>query len=288
MRNKLNRFVATPLLALSLVAQEDKKALEEEIQKSTKDLQTQIQQAREQLEAALKEKPEEEELHVILAPKEKAVLSNQISTPILSSQVSETIKKIYKRMGESFKKGDVLIEIDDEIFVANVQKAEGVLSRAKAGLDAREKLFKDNISSYLELKEAQALAASAEAELVLARTQLDGATILAPFNGKVVAVAIEEFELPQPGQALMEVINDEVLLAKVLVPSTLFKNLSIGKIINVHIRETDTNEEARIIRIGAIIDPASGTVAIDAEVNNHDEHLRAGMTGTTTITDKSK
>jgi membrane fusion protein (multidrug efflux system) len=276
-------FLAVPFILSSLIAQEERQDLEREIERSTRELQTQIQEARKQLQTSMGEYPDEERIHVILVPLERAILSNQISTPILSSQVSAPVKKIHKRMGEKFKKGDVLIEMDNEIFRANIDKAESVLSRAKAGLTARTQLYRDNISSFLELKEAQALAASAEAELVLARTQLEGATIKAPFNGKVVTLAIEEFELPQPGQALIEIVNDEILLARALVPSLALPNLHIGKVLKVHIRETNTEVNAKITRIGAVIDPSSGTIAIDAEIDNRDGHLRAGMTGTTVI-----
>jgi membrane fusion protein (multidrug efflux system) len=284
MLNKLLFVISLFPFFLSAQIKNDK--LEKEIKETSKSLQEQINATRSKIESELGESTtyREDLLHVILAPYRKTILSAQISTPVLSSQVSAPVKAIYKRMGESFKKGDILMIIDDTVYLANLEKARAVLDRGKTVLNARQSLFKDSIASFVDLKDAEAAVATAEAELALAENQVEASTIVAPYNGKVVTLNIEEYELPQPGQALMEIEEDDLLLAKVLVPSQYLKYLSIGKIIQVHLKETNTTVSAKIIRIGAVIDPSSSTIAIDAEINNEDGHLKSGMIGTTRIT----
>lgn len=228
--------------------------------------------------------PEDTSLRVILAPYQKTVLSAQISTPILSSQVSAPVTNIYFRMGESFKKNDILMRLDETVFKANVEKAKAVLRRAQAILSAKTNLYHDKVASYVELKDAEAATATADAEVVLALNQYDAAIIVAPYDGKVISLNIELYELPQPGQALIEILEDDLLLAKILVPSTFLKDIYIGKMLKINIKETETTVDAKIIRIGAVIDPASSTIAVEAEINNHDGTLKAGMIGTTYIT----
>lgn len=256
--------------------------LQKEIDEATEKLQMEIRQADKEIQQSEPARGNEE-VHVIIAAYHRTVLSNQISTPILSSQVSSIVEKIYKRMGEYFEKGDLLIKIDDAIFRANLNKAKAAVSRARALLDTRQHLYNDNIISFLDLKEAEAAAASAEAEFVLAQTQFDGAYVTAPYTGRVVSVAIEEFELPQPGQALIEIEETDKLLAKILYPSIYYKDLVIGKTLSVHIVETGTNVDAQIIRIGGAIDPSSSTIAVDAEIDNSDVKLLPGMTGVTNV-----
>lgn len=227
--------------------------------------------------------PTHRDLHVILAPNQRTVLSAQISTPILSSQVSAPVVAIYKRMGESFKEGEIILELDTTVFGANVIKAKTVLERSRTVLSARKALFDDDVASLVDLRDAQAAVATAEAELVLALNQYDAAIIRGPYNGKVVTLAIQLYELPQPGQALVEVIQDEILLAKILYPSSYLNELAIDKVIQVEVKETGKIVDAKIIRIGSVIDPSSATIAVDAEVDNKDGSLRAGMTGTTRI-----
>ena len=256
--------------------------LDLQIQQSSEKLRSEIERAGKEIHLQLRDdSSSDEEIHVILAPYQRTILSNQISTPILSSQVSSIVQKIYKKMGEHFEKDDLLIKIDDAIFIANLDKALAAVERARAFLTTREALYRDNIVSYLDLKEAQANAASTEAEYVLAKTQYDGAFVKAPYRGRVVAVMIEEFELPQPGQALMEIEEVDRLIAKIFFPSMYYKDLVIGNTINIHVKETNTDVTARIIRVGGAIDPSSSTLAVDAEIDNSNGELMAGMTGTT-------
>lgn len=207
---------------------------------------------------------------VIIDPKYSTKLSAEVATPV---------KKIYKRFGESFSKGDVLIQLDDRVYQSNLKKAQAVLSRARTEYDGKKQLFHDNVASLFELKEAEANVAIAEADLAKAEKDLDSTTIKAPYDGKVVDLKIEEYELPKVGDDLIDVLYDKVLLAKVLIPSTLLPKIHPGDPFRIRVNETDKTITAKIQRIGAVIDPSSSTIQIEGEINNEDEKLKPGMTG---------
>ena len=202
---------------------------------------------------------------------------------ILSAQISSPVKRIYKRMGESFQEGDILVKLDDVIYKANLQKTISALNRAKVALVAKTNLFKGQVASRFDIVDAQAAVSSAESDLSLARNQLDACTILAPYDGKVVAIMIEEHELPQVSQQLLEILDDDSLIAKIHVPTSYLPQLKIGQTLKVNIIETGETFEAKIIRIGSLLDPTSATIKVDAEINNENQLLRPGMTGTTHI-----
>lgn len=225
----------------------------------------------------------ENNIRVILEPFQRTILSAQISTPILSSQVSAVVKRIYKQMGESFEKDEPIMEIDRSLFSANLERAKVALDRSETVLIARRKLYADSIASLQELKDAETAVAGSYAEYVLAKNQYDAALIRGPYNGRVVTLLIHENELPQPGQALVEVLEDQRIIAKALVPAQFYPKLKIGKIIPIYITELDRTFNAKIIRIGSVIEPSSQTVAIDAEIDNKKHELLPGMTGRTTI-----
>lgn len=253
--------------------------LQSEIEEVSKQLQEEIKKTQETLHSESQYLNPERMIHVILAPHHRTILSSQVSNPGIATPVLN----IYHRMGESVKKGELLILIQDDVFKAGLEKARAVLKRYEAALYAKNQLFKDDLASFLDLKEAQANVASAMSELTLAELQLSFCYIRSPYNGKVVGLSVEEHETPQPGQPLIELVDDEVLLAKSLIPSTYISKIAIGKIIKIKVNETQTEVEAAISRIGAIIDPASSTIAIEAEIDNSQDLLKAGMTGVTTI-----
>jgi len=189
-------------------------------------------------------------------------------------------------MGDHFETGELLIQLDDTIFQATFARALAMLERAKAELAAKKSLFADKIASLFELRDAEASLAKARADLVIARKNLRASSILAPYTGKVVTLFIEEHELPQSNKELMEIIDDHTLIAKLLVPSSLLGKVQVGQALPIHIQEIAATVEATITRIGAVIDPASSTIRIDAEVDNADGYLKAGMIGSTTFAEQ--
>lgn len=217
-----------------------------------------------------------ETLRVILDPLHKT---------LLSAEVSSVVTRITKKMGERFEKGEVLIQLDSDIFVAHQDEAKAELEKTRTNLYAKKKLFEQDSASMLQLKEAEADVAAAQAKLTMATKNVDACIIIGPYAGKVVDISVEEFELAKVGDPLMQTVDDTILIAKLLIPSSLWNKLKREKVLDIHIKETQTVEKAVIKRIGAIIDPGSSTLRVDAEIDNSDGRLQAGMTGTTTLQD---
>ncbi len=219
---------------------------------------------------------EETDFHVILDPLHKAILSAQISSPV---------SKIFKKLGDSFDQGDLILKLDDSIYDAAFQKAKAVLDRARSVYEAKKELFEAKIASLSEFKEAYALYATAQSEFELAKKQLSACYLVAPYRGKVANVNLFEHELPQVGQPLAEIVGDEVLLAKMLVDAKYLNQLEIGRPLTIHVKELNQALPARIKRVGSVIDPASSTITVEAEIDNIDRQLMAGMTGTTSFSE---
>lgn len=212
---------------------------------------------------------EKEEIYsVVLDPKQRTRVFPEIHTKIL---------KISKKLGERFEKGEVLILLDDRVLKETYEKAFVKLQREKTNLSAKQELYKEKIASLLDLKDAEASKAEAEADLALAKKSLRASVIRAPYSGKVVDLFIEEHEIPQPNKEILEIVDDSILVAKLLVPSSLVRDIEIGMPLKVKILETGEIVSAKIVRIGSVIDAASSTLKVEAEIENPDGKLKAGM-----------
>lgn len=211
---------------------------------------------------------------IVLDPRHKTTLS---------SEISSSVKEINKEMGDSFQSGDLLIKLDDRIFRANYKKASFLLEKAKELLSAKQELYKDNVASTFELKAAQAEVAIAELDLETAKKELEACIIKAPYQGHIDNLLIYQHEIIQVGQPLIEIVNDKTLLAKLLLPSSYFNKIHVGKVLKIDLKETDFEVSAIITHIDAVIDPASSMFKVFAEIDNREGKLRAGMTGTTKV-----
>lgn len=198
---------------------------------------------------------------------------------LLSSQVASTVLSIRKEMGEPFRKGEVLIELDAVIHRANYERARAELISAEAQLKTKESLLVENSISVSEVENARLAVAVARANLVIAQKQYESCTVVAPYDGRVVSVQVNEHESVQTGRPLIEIVDDRVLLAQFLVPSTRLSDIRLGEEIRMEVVETGGKITGKISHIGAVIDPASSAVKVCAEVMNTENILRGGMRG---------
>jgi RND family efflux transporter MFP subunit len=182
-------------------------------------------------------------------------------------------------MGDSFLEGETLVELDSGIYKANLLRGEAAVAKTHTVYQAKQKLFEQAIASESEVKDAFALYATAQAELEIARKQYASCFLTAPFNGKVVNTLLMEHELPQAGQPIIEIVGDEVILAKMLITANHLRELTLNKPIRIFIRELNRSVEANIKRIGPVIDPSSSTISVEAEMDNNSSRLIAGMLG---------
>lgn len=206
---------------------------------------------------------------------------------IISSQVNAQILKINRRMGDHFSTGDLLMQLDKDILEGNYHKSNAALDKATMENRVKEELFKDEAISLFELKESQAALSFATSEYITAKKLLEYTTIKAPFHGSVVRIAMDEYEFAQQGKELLEIVNDQFLYARFLLPSIYLCCVQIGDRLKIMLKETGEFVEADVNRIAPVIDPASSTVKIEAKLNNIQRELRPGMTGFVQIVDRS-
>lgn len=214
------------------------------------------------------------EFRIILEPHNRTLLSAQVET---------TVASVNFKLGEEFFEDDLLIQLRDRTFAATYEKTRALLAKADKELEVRQELRADNVASELEVAEAEANQVVANADFIIAKEQLNSCSVLAPYQGKVVTIHVEEHELVRPGQPLAELVNDNLLTAKFLVPSVRLTEMQIDREIELYIAEADLAVTAVIKRVGAVIDPASSMAKVEAEVDNSQNLLKAGMVGITRI-----
>lgn len=117
----------------------------------------------------------------------------------LKPQVSGTVEEVLFENGSYVKEGDVLFVIDKRKYEANVQSAQADLDKAHANVvqikndyNRQLKLYKDKFLPKAELEvaesnlaQANAAVQQADANLKLAKLDLEHATVVAPISGYI-------------------------------------------------------------------------------------------------------
>lgn len=144
------------------------------------------------------------------------------SVPLVA-RVTGTVKKINFREGEKVKAGTVLFEIDPREYEAAVKRAEGVRTQKLAEKQNRDAEYRRQKSLYeqkidseqkferiqAEKYEADAALLSAEADLDLAKLNLEYTTIKAPFDGWIGLRKCSQDELVGPNAEIQQLATIE-------------------------------------------------------------------------------
>ena len=96
---------------------------------------------------------------------------------------------------------------------------------------------------------------------------------------RVAEQKAREQQFVQPGQALLEILDDSSLDLDFIVPSKWLAWLKVGQSFKVAIDENGQSYPARVTRLGARIDPVSQSVTVAAVIDGHFPELIAGMSG---------
>ncbi len=197
----------------------------------------------------------------------------------LSAELPLKIERIAVKEGDRFKAGQPLVVFDCALHRAQLDEAQAVLGAAQKANTVHRRLLELNSTGALEADKAASDAAVAQAKLNSARAVVSRCAVPAPFNGRVVEQKARAHQYVQAGQPILDILDDSVLEAEFIVPSAWVGGLKPGVGLQVLVDETRKAYEARVVRVGAKVDPVSHSVKVVAEITGEHGDLMAGMTG---------
>ena len=213
---------------------------------------------------------ERQEIRAQLLPRRYTTVAAEIGAKINSLPVQE---------GGAFAEGQLLVSFDCTLQQAQLQKAQAELEGAEYTLKSNLRLAELNSVGQLELDLSRAAVGKARAELGANQAVLGKCSVNAPFAGKVAEQKVREQQFVQPGQALLDIIDDSVLELEFLVPSRWLMWMRVGGSFKIQIDETRKTYPARFIRIAARVDPVTQSVKAVGAIDGRFPELVSGMSG---------
>ncbi|MBF0375485.1 MAG: efflux RND transporter periplasmic adaptor subunit [Alphaproteobacteria bacterium] len=201
----------------------------------------------------------------------------------LSSELAARLARVAAREGERFAEGDVLITLDCAIQKAQLERARALAGAAEKVLTANRRLIELNSAGQLEAVAAAAEAAKARGEVAVMTATLDKCAVKAPFPGVVAEQKARAEQFVQPGQPILEILDDSRLEVAFILPSRLLTGLAVGQPFTVTVDETGRGYPGVVRRIKPRVDPVSQSVEVIGEIAGHFPELAAGMSGRLTL-----
>lgn len=218
-------------------------------------------------------------VRAVLEPVREAAISSEISTSI------ETIRV---RNGETFRQGDPLILFDCAVYQAGFSEASAELGIARAQLENKQKLQKLNSAGKLEVLLARLEVDRMQAKHDVAESMVKNCQVVAPFDGRVDEMLVNEHESIAAGSQLLWVLDDTTLKVNLVLPSKWLTWLQVGSEFTLVVDETGLEYAGHIVQLGARVDSVSQSIRVTGELNGSHKDLMAGMSGSVSFDRENK
>jgi RND family efflux transporter MFP subunit len=193
------------------------------------------------------------------------------------------VEKLHVREAESFHKGDPLVTFDCRRMRAEYSAAAATSREMKLTLQSQSYLDARGAAGKLDVEISKARADKAEADASAIAARLDQCRIVAPFDGRVTELKINEHEVPGVGQPFISLVDETAFEVDLLLPSYALKAVEPGSPFKFQIDETGRIYDAQVLRLGAAVDPVSQSIKAIGRFVSSDGQIVAGMSGTAVV-----
>lgn len=213
------------------------------------------------------------------ADNEARAVIKALDRALLSSELAGRVTSLPRRAGDAFKKGDLLVALDCDLYQAQAAKVAAEHKGARLKMENARQLKELRSIGALEVTMAESDFAQTQAALRIAQLNAERCSIRAPWPGRVVAVHVNPYENVRQQQELIEIINDRQFEAEVVVPANWMRWLKPGTPLELRVDETGTTASAKVTAITPAIDAVSQTVVLRATLADGSQ-LIPGMSAT--------
>jgi membrane fusion protein (multidrug efflux system) len=194
----------------------------------------------------------------------------------LRAEISAIVLQVLKENGESVRKGDVLVRLDDTSIRESMNSAEESARASAQSFDQAERQFQrlktlraSGMTSTQQLEDAEIRRNNAQSDLVAAkaravqaRQQLQRTEVRAPFDGIVSDRKVSAGDTAQVGKELVKVIDPASMRFQGLISADKVTLVKLGQAVNFRINGYDQEFNGKVKRV----DPAANATTRQLEV----------------------
>lgn len=197
---------------------------------------------------------------------------------MLRPEVSGRITQLNFRDGERVRKGQLLVQLDDQLPQAQVKQSQAELSIAQANHKRNQELLAQNFVSQRSLDESAANLEVAQAKLALAQATAARLKILAPFDGIAGIRNVNVGDYLKDGTDIVNLEDIDTVFVDYRLPERFQTQVKPGLRAIVELDALPGRSfEARVQAVDPLIDANGRSIGVRASIVNQKLLLRPGM-----------
>lgn len=207
---------------------------------------------------------------------------------IITFKVSGKLQKLPAKEGMQMKKGDIIAQLDQKDFNFAYAKALASFKEKQASFARAEELIKNKYISQSDFDKKKEAFDVAQADLNIAKTNLDYTILRAPFAGEIAKVYVDNYQNVQVKEQIAALQNLDFLDIKINISERIaIQKTEVKKLIVKVIIDADKSKsyDAEITEIATKADPATQTYEATVRIPRpQDLNVLPGMTAVVKVT----
>ncbi len=197
---------------------------------------------------------------------------------VLRPEVSGRITQLNFRDGQRVKRGQVLVQFDDQLPRAQIQQSQAEMSIAQANHKRNQELVAQGFISQRSVDESAANLEVAQAKLSLARATASRLKIVAPFDGIAGIRGVNVGDYLKDGADIVNVEDLDAVYVDFRLPERLQGKVRTGQTAQVSFDALPGVRYSAVVQaINPQIDADGRSVAVRGCIDNRRLELRPGM-----------
>lgn len=210
---------------------------------------------------------------VTLAPVESKTLPHvlSVSGPVAAFQEMQLgvelsglrITALNVDVGQSVRKGQVLLSLDHRALDANLAQARASLQVAQANYKRAQTLADSKLVSVADVDSLRAQLAQAQASEATAQLQRDFADLRAPENGVISTRLVQAGQVVSAGSELLGLIRDNRLEWRAQLGEAQLARVHVGDAVRIDYQGAQVQGKIRAVSPGVDTQSRTGTIYAD-------------------------
>ncbi len=197
---------------------------------------------------------------------------------VMRPEVSGRIERIHFTEGGRVAAGQPLFTLDASMARASLNEAQANLENSRRAATRAGQLSNEKLIAQADYDRARAAFGVDQARAASARTALEKMTLRAPFSGQVGLRNVSIGEVVSAGQELVTLVRMDPIEVDFSVPENVLAQLRNGQAIQVTVDAFPGDVfGGKVVAIDPVIDPASRSAKLRAQIPNPDARLRPGQ-----------
>ncbi len=195
----------------------------------------------------------------------------------VSSEMPGTVQAIKFDSGQNVRQGQVLVELDRRVEMAELGSAQARERLARLSAERARKLFKGNALPKAQLDNDESALETATANVASLKAQIARKVVRAPFAGRLGIRLVNVGQYLTPGTPITELESTETNYVDFTLPQQQIERLQVGMPVRINEGLSGPHGQAVIAAIEPLVDPVARSGRVRAAMGKVDGTVRPGM-----------